>query len=514
MASMPEADLTCAVCQDIFKDPVILTCSHSFCKACLQDWWRGKQLQECPVCKRRSSRSDPPCNLALKNLCAAFQLNRDQRSSAGSESLCSLHAEKLKLFCLEHEEPACVICRDSKRHNGHTFRPIDEAAKDRREELLESLKPLQDKLKVFEGVRGNCVQTAGHIKVQATNTEKQIKEQFKKLHKSLEEEEEARICALREEEEQKSLVMKGKIDALNTEIAALSETIRVTEDELRAEDVSFLQNYKAAVRRVQQRPMLEDPDLVSGALIDEAKHLGNLSFNIWNKMNWIEQYPVVLDPNSAHPDLVLSEDLTSVRRGGKQNLPDTPGRMSTPHSVLGSKGFQLGTRSWAVEVGDSVNWSLGVAAECGEADGKTVFCMWTLQLSDGQYKAVSPLAGPMDLQVEKKPERVRVDLDFNRGRLSFTDRDEDTHLHTFTHTFVFKTVFPYIRNGDEGPVRLLPRGEDDEEDDAEFDDDDSDEDYCPDEDEEDEEDEDDWTSDYEDDEEDEDKGDEDSDKST
>uniref|UniRef100_A0A3B4WRZ9 RING-type domain-containing protein n=1 Tax=Seriola lalandi dorsalis TaxID=1841481 RepID=A0A3B4WRZ9_SERLL len=60
MSAQSEDDLSCPVCQDIFKNPVILSCSHSFCKDCLQSWWREKPLQECPVCKRRSSKSDPP----------------------------------------------------------------------------------------------------------------------------------------------------------------------------------------------------------------------------------------------------------------------------------------------------------------------------------------------------------------------------------------------------------------------------------------------------------------------
>uniref|UniRef100_A0A3B3UZB0 RING-type domain-containing protein n=1 Tax=Poecilia latipinna TaxID=48699 RepID=A0A3B3UZB0_9TELE len=56
MASMLEEDLCCPICQDIFKDPVLLSCSHSFCKECLKNWWREKPERECPICKRKSSR--------------------------------------------------------------------------------------------------------------------------------------------------------------------------------------------------------------------------------------------------------------------------------------------------------------------------------------------------------------------------------------------------------------------------------------------------------------------------
>ncbi|XP_026766809.3 zinc-binding protein A33 [Pangasianodon hypophthalmus] len=451
-----EEDLSCPVCYEIFKDPVVLRCSHSVCKVCLQQFWATKGSRECPICRRKSSMTEPPRNLALKNLCETFLQDRSQRSSV-SETVCSLHSEKLKLFCLDDQQPVCLVCRDSRKHTNHKFCPIDEALTDCKEGLKTALKPLQEKLKTFKDCKLNWSHTAEHIKIQAQHTERRIKETFEKLHQFLRDEEAARIAELREEEEQKSQMMKEKIEKLSRDIASLSATIRAVEEEMRAEDISFLQNYKATVKRAQST--LQHPEELSGAMIHVAKHLANLKFRVWEKMQDAVQYtPITLDPNTAHPKLIVSDDLTSVRFSEKQNLPDNPERFDVCPFILGSEVFNSGTHCWDVEVGDCTKWSLGVMTECAQRKGNVSsrsgnWCVWN---NDGKYRACTTPQQSTLLSLTQKLQRITMQLDWDRGNLSFSDPLTNTHIHTFKHRFTDK-LLPYLAVGcTKSPLRILP----------------------------------------------------------
>lgn len=135
--SLPEADLTCSICCEIFRDPVVLKCSHSFCAPCLQQYWtpRGRN-RDCPLCRTQSV-DDPVPSLTLRNLCESYVLDGEAGDDAAGEEqdsepgeLCLHHGERLKLFCLTDQKPICVVCHTSRKHKQHECCPVSEAVVD------------------------------------------------------------------------------------------------------------------------------------------------------------------------------------------------------------------------------------------------------------------------------------------------------------------------------------------------------------------------------------------------
>ncbi|KAL1007802.1 hypothetical protein UPYG_G00091790 [Umbra pygmaea] len=451
-SSLPDEDYSCPVCCNIFTDPVLLACGHSLCKACQEQWWKSNEFNKCPICRKLMSSDKPSINFALKNLCETFKIQRERKHlRAESEVLCSLHKEKYKLFCLEDEEPICLVCQASKKHKSHDCIPVDEAIQEHKEEIQTSLKPLKEKLKVFNEAEQTCDQTAEHIKDQGQYTESLIMVEFEKLHQFLREEEKARIAALMEEEEQKSQMMKKNIEEMKPNILSLSNTITDIEANLKDEDILFLQNFRSMKERTQVT--LPDPQPVSGALVDVAKHLGNLQFRVWEKMCGIVKHtPVNLDPNTAHPRLSLSDDLTSVRNKGRQLLPDNPERFMKNADVLASEGFSSGQHSWEVEVGDHRRWNLGVAEEStdrkGERFATSKYGIWGIILTDGKY--TNGLGETLTLK--SRPQKIRVQLDLDKGKVSFYDSNNMILIFTHQDTFTEK-LYPYFSIGKAGEAK-------------------------------------------------------------
>ncbi|XP_036409740.1 zinc-binding protein A33-like [Megalops cyprinoides] len=230
-------------------------------------------------------------------------------------------------------------------------------------------------------------------------------------------------------------------------IQSLSDTIGGVEQEMEAPRVSFLHNYEATMKSTQCT--VEDPESLSeGELIDTAKHLGSLKYRVWEKMQGICQYtPVTLDPNTAMPNLLLSEELSRVSLAGEnRQLPDNPERFRHHSIVLGSEGFTAGRHTWDIEVGNNTHWVLGVAQGSVRRKEEAAALssrhgLWAICQINGEYSALASPTTP--LSVKWRPRMIRVALDWDKGKVTFSDPIYDEHIHTYRSKFTEK-LFPYF----------------------------------------------------------------------
>ncbi|XP_078497882.1 E3 ubiquitin-protein ligase TRIM39-like isoform X1 [Lissotriton helveticus] len=157
---------------------------------------------------------------------------------------------------------------------------------------------------------------------------------------------------------------------------------------------------------------------------------------------------VTLDPDTAHPELLLSEGGRRVRQTDTaQRLPDTPKRFTFYSCLLGSEGFTSGKRYWEVQLlQEGGEWEVGVAAESVDRKGLFTWSpeggVWAVQGWEGQYSALTSPETP--LSPHEKPLKLGVYLDYEGGRLSLYNADSMELLYSFPQAPFTQRLFPYF----------------------------------------------------------------------
>ncbi|XP_068520194.1 butyrophilin subfamily 1 member A1-like isoform X5 [Anas acuta] len=152
---------------------------------------------------------------------------------------------------------------------------------------------------------------------------------------------------------------------------------------------------------------------------------------------------LTLDPCTAHPMLVLSQDNRSVRWESKwQQVPKSPERFDTSCCVLGCEEFREGRHCWEVEVegekGKYSSLAVGVARASvkrkGEINMSPEEGIWAVQYNEGQLTSLT--SPPTPLSLSPVPTRVLVCLDCTQGQVSFINPENRVKIFTFTDVFL------------------------------------------------------------------------------
>ncbi|NXS98580.1 TRI39 ligase, partial [Jacana jacana] len=464
-----QEEAICPICLEYMSEPVSIDCGHNFCRGCIakhcqeeKGLWADGRFS-CPQCRASCHRGGFRPNRQLANIVESIQ-QLGLRAGVGTETglgsgtpLCAQHDERLKLFCEEEEEAICVVCRESLRHRSHTVYPIEEAAQVYKVKLQKSLEHL---LKEVEEVKKR--ESAERMKTQECKAaawltlplfthvpschketvkkkRERIVSEFGKLHRLLADEERLLLQKLEVEEKQILLMINESLAKLVEQKSLLEELILEIKEKTQQPADRLLKDMKILLSRCEE-VTLRSPKAVSVTL-KENYSIPNCCLGMRDMLKKFK-VDVTLDPETAHPDLILSEDRKSVRRRSKKlllSLLDNPKRFNSVPVVLGSQVFFSGRSYWEVQVGDKPEWGLGLYRDSASRKGNVLFSpnngYWVLRLQNGgNYEALTSPVSPLTLSV--RPRCIGIFLDYEAGEISFYNVSDHSHIYTFTDRFL------------------------------------------------------------------------------
>ncbi|CAG7958943.1 unnamed protein product [Penicillium nalgiovense] len=133
-----ESSLRCQVCKDFFDNPVITSCSHTFCSLCIRRCLSTEG--KCPACRSSDQELKLRRNWAVQELVDAFKLARpsvldlarreNTRLARGEEEIEKPAQKKRKVNHAEEDEQQ-VLETNSQSRRTRSQRSIDSSARER-----------------------------------------------------------------------------------------------------------------------------------------------------------------------------------------------------------------------------------------------------------------------------------------------------------------------------------------------------------------------------------------------
>ncbi|XP_044780535.2 E3 ubiquitin-protein ligase TRIM69 isoform X3 [Bubalus bubalis] len=398
-------ELHCPLCNDWFRDALMLSCGHNFCQSCIQNFWKQQANETfCPECKMLCQYSNCTFNLVLEKLVEKIK----KLPLLKGHPRCPEHGENLKLFSKPDGRLICFQCKDARLSVGQSkeFLQISDAV-----HFFTVGEPW-----VFNSLE-QFLRKAG----------KNHLLDFFQYHPFIQEE---------------LTIHQGQLEATLKELQSLKN---MQKDAIAAhKDITpLLDSLEQGMR------MLTPKELVSRKL-SPGVFKGPIQYTMWRDMQSTLSpglSPLTLDPKTAHPNLVLSKNRTSVWHGDiKQLMPDDPERFDSSVAVLGSKGFTSGKWYWEVEVAKKTKWTVGVVRESILRKGSCPLTpeqgFWLLRLrNQTDLKALD--FPSCSLKLTSNLNKVGIYLDYEGGQVSFYNAKTMTHIYTFSSMFMEK-LYPYF----------------------------------------------------------------------
>ncbi|XP_039889444.1 E3 ubiquitin-protein ligase TRIM21-like [Simochromis diagramma] len=409
---LTEDQFLCAICLDVFTDPVSTACGHNFCKNCITEPVDADVPFQCPLCmKMFYPKPELQVNTLISEMVDTFR-RAEQQPARQEEVLPGLGLKPLALLCVVF----LSLLWDCVKFN----HPLEEMSKG--EKLVKMEAEIQQ---TIEEMRLKIEELKRSVELGKEDADREMTDGarvFAALKEYVEKGEAKLTEAIREKQRQTELQAEGFIRKMEQDIRELKK--RKTEVEL----LSVLQLEETAEMKEKL------PKMLAMAKLRRAQ-----SYAV----------DVTLDPDTANAYLFLSDDEKQVHDTYvEKNLPYNSERFFYSAAVLGKQSFSSGRFYFEVQVEGKGEWTLGVARESinrrEDITPRPAAGFWTVGLSNGnKYKAGPDVA----LSLQSAPKKVGVFVDYEDGLVSFYDVDTAALIYSFTGCSFTEKLYPYFSPG-------------------------------------------------------------------
>ncbi|CAO2612268.1 Tripartite motif-containing protein 75 [Lemmus lemmus] len=452
------AETKCNICLDDLQDPVTTECEHNFCHSCLTSFCADPQGGfSCPLCRQPCQVKNLTCNVQLGRTVEMVQQHHsgtDKSNSLEPSTSCEQHNQVLTIFCEEDLQLLCDQCIGPGSHNSHQVTPIAQAASHNSENLHGLIKSIKRNIKEIQDLRSLQSERIRSLRKKTEAQKLELTSEFEKLSRFLDREQQTAFSRLKDEEKDLKQKLSKNIAALEHYISTACVLRSNAEKNRQLSDVEMLSTVKDFYQKFKS---LYSPDIFPAQIGREAYNFPP-QYSALQKL--IEHFTVqvTLDPETAHPNLLVSEDRKCVTLLKKrQGLPGSSKRFTNSPVVLGSPNFNSGRHFWEVKVGKKPEWAIGIcqanlstrARRSSSAPSECWSILW-----QGDCFVVSRPADPNSQLKATTPRVIGIFLDYELGELSFYSMPDKSHIYTFRDTFT-EPVCPYFYLGLHSPPLRL-----------------------------------------------------------
>ncbi|XP_049337895.1 E3 ubiquitin-protein ligase TRIM39-like [Astyanax mexicanus] len=375
--------------------------------------------------------------------------------------ICQKHERPLELFCRDDQTCVCQFCTEGD-HRTHSTVPIEEESGEKKTQLektqAEVQQMIQERLKKIQEIK-HSVELNKKIREKEEADSVEI---FKALVCCIERSQAELLEVMEEKQKAAERQAEELIKELEQEITELKrrdtelEQISHTEDHLH-----LLQIYPSLCRPPHTKNWTDvsvntplSVESLRRALSQLQEHLREEMEKIVNiELKQVQQYAVdvTLDPDTAHPNLILSDDGKQVKHGDKRHkLADNSLRFDRHACVLGQEGFSSGRFYYEVQVREKTKWIVGVTSEPTNRKGDITLRpengYWAVCLIN-ENKYVAGEFHPVLLWLKQAPQKVGVFVDYEEGLVSFYDVEVRSHIYSFTGQSFTEKLYPFFHTG-------------------------------------------------------------------